>query len=57
MAEETKKTFEQECKEGRFEFNPHRSFEQRCEIARQTAITPGMTYEQRLAQLRRRFGL
>ena len=51
------KTFEQECKEGRFEFNPNRSFEQRCEIVRRTAITPGMTYEERLAAQRRRYGL
>ena len=51
------KTFEQECKEGRFEFDPNRSFEQRCEIVRRTAITPGMTYEERLAAQRRRYGL
>ena len=31
------KTFEQECAEGRFEFNPNRSFEERCEIVRRTA--------------------
>ena len=30
------KTFEQECAEGRFEFNPNRSFEERCEIVRRT---------------------
>lgn len=51
------KTFEQECKEGRFEFDPNRSFEQRCEIVRRTAITTGMTYEERLAAQRRRYGL
>jgi len=51
------KTFEQECKEGRFEFDPNRSFEQRCEIVRRTAIAPGMTYEERLAAQRRRYGL
>lgn len=38
------KTFEQECAEGRFEFNPNRSFEERCEIVRRTAITEKMTY-------------
>ena len=53
----TDKTFEQECREGRFVFNPNRSFEQRCEIVRRTAITPGMTYEERLAAQRRRYGL
>ena len=51
------KTFEQECEEGRFEFNPDRSFEERCEIARRTAITADITYEERLAMLCRRFGL
>lgn len=51
------KTFEQECAEGRFEFNPNRSFEERCEIARRTAITREMTYKERLAALRRRYGL
>ena len=51
------KTFEQECAEGRFEFNPNRSFEERCEIVRRTAITPDMTYEERLAAQRRRYGL
>jgi len=53
----TAKTFEQECKEGRFAFDPSRSFEQRCEIVRRTAITPDMTYEERLAAQRRRYGL
>lgn len=51
------KTFEQECEEGRFEFNPDRSLDERCEIVRRTAITADMTYEERLAMLRRRFGL
>ena len=51
------KTFEQECAEGRFEFNPNRSFEERCEIVRRTAITSDMTYEERLAAQRRRYGL
>ena len=46
------KTFEQECAEGRFEFNPNRSFEERCEIARRTAITSDMTYEERLSAQR-----
>ena len=53
----TAKTFEQECREGRFAFNPNRSFEQRCEIVRRTAITPDMTYEERLAAQRRLYGL
>lgn len=52
-----KKTFEQECKEHRFEFNPNRSFEERCEIVRQTALTEEMTYEERFAELKARFGL
>lgn len=43
--------------EGRFEFNPNRSFEERCEIVRRTAITPKMTYEERLAAQLRRYGL
>ena len=52
-----KKTFEQECEENYFEFNPDRSFEERCEIFRRTAITEDMTYEERLAMQRRRYGL
>lgn len=51
------KTFEQECAEGRFAFDPSRPFEQRCEIFRRTAITRDMTYEERLAAQRRRYGL
>ena len=51
------KTFEQECEEGRFEFNPNRSFDERREIVRRTRITSDMTYEERLAALRRRYGL
>ena len=51
------KTFEEECKEGRFEFKPDRSFEERCEIVRRTAITPDMTYEERLAMQKARYGL
>ena len=51
------KTFEQECAEGRFDFNPNRSFEERCEIVRCTAITRDMTYEERLGAQRRRYGL
>lgn len=52
-----KKTFKQECEEGRFEFNPNRSFEERCEIVRRTAITADMTYEERLAMQKARYGL
>lgn len=52
-----KKTFEQECEEGRFEFNPNRSFEEKCEIVRRTAITADMTYEERLAMQKARYGL
>ena len=55
--EKQTKTFEQECAEGYFEFNPNRSFEERCEIARRTALTSDMTYEERLAMLKRRYGL
>lgn len=40
-----------------FEFNPNRSFEERCEIARRTAITPDMTYDERLAMQKARYGL
>lgn len=53
----TTKTFEQECMEGRFAFDPSRSFDQRCEIVRRTTITLDMTYEERLAAQRRRYGL
>lgn len=55
--EQPQLTFEQECAEGRFGFDPNRSFEQRCEIVRRTAVTPEMTYEERLAAQKRRFGL
>ena len=51
------KTFEEECEEGRFEFNPNRSFDERCEIVRRTRITSDMTYEERFAAQRRRYGL
>ena len=51
------KTFEEECAEGCFEFNPNRSFDERCEIVRRTAITRDMTYEERLAAQRSRYGL
>lgn len=51
------KTFEQEHKKGWFEFNPDRSFDERCEILRRTALTKKMTYEERLAAQRRRYGL
>ena len=54
---EEKKTFEQECVEGRFEWNPNRSFEDRCEIARRTAVSLDMTYEERLSRLKARFGI
>lgn len=57
MSEKKKKTFEQECKEGHFEFKPNRSFDERCEIARRTAITEDMTYEERLSRLKARYGL
>lgn len=51
------KTFEQECADGSFEFKPNRSFEERCEIVRQTAITSDMTYEERLSMLKSRYGV
>ena len=41
----------------RFEFNPNRSFEERCEIIRQTPITLDMTYEERLTTQKIRYGL
>ena len=50
-------TFEEECAEGRFEFNPNRSFDERREIVRRTRITSDMTYEERFAAQRRRYGL
>ena len=52
-----KKTFEQESAEGRWEFDPNRSFKERCEIVRRTAITSDMTYEERLAMQKARYGL
>lgn len=51
------KTFEQECAEGSFEFNPNRSFEEKREILRRTAITREMTPEERLAKIKRRLGI
>lgn len=38
-------------------FDPNRSFEERCEIVRRTAITEDMTYEERLAMQKARYGL
>ena len=55
--EPKKKTFEQECEEGWFEWKPDRSFEERCEIARRTAISWDMPYEERLRRQKARFGL
>lgn len=52
-----KKTFEQECEEVFFEFNPNRSFEERCEILRRTAISSDMSYEERLARQKARYGV
>lgn len=52
-----KKTFEQECAEGKWEFDPNRSIEERCEILRRTAITRDMTYEEMLAKQKARYGL
>lgn len=57
MEKEGKKTFEQECEENHFEFNPNRDFDERCEILRRTAITREMTYEERMAMQRARYGL
>lgn len=51
------KTFERECADGWFEFNPNRSFEERCKILRRTAITRDMSYEERLAMQKARYGL
>ena len=55
--EKKEKTFKEECAENYFEFKPNRSFEERCEIVRRTAITPDMTYEERLEMQKRRYGL
>lgn len=52
-----KKTFEQECADGYFAWNPNRSFDERCEIARRTAVTSEMTYDERLAMQKARYGL
>ena len=52
-----KKTFEQEKKECWFEFDPNRSFDERCEIVRETALDEDMTYEERLAMQKARYGL
>ena len=57
MSEKKKKTFEQECKEGHFEFKPNRSFDERCVIVRSTAITKDMTYVERLSRMKARYGL
>ena len=43
-------------KDGWVEFDPNRSFEERCDIVRRTAITREMIYEERLAAQRRRYG-
>lgn len=40
-----------------FEFDTNRSFEERCEIVRRTEITEDMTYEERLAMQKARYGL
>lgn len=39
------------------EFDPNRSFEERCDIVRRTVITSDMTYEERLAIQKARYGL
>ena len=39
------------------EFDSNRSFEERCDIVRRTAITREMTYEERLAMQKARYGL
>lgn len=52
-----KKTFEEECAEGRFTFNPNRPKDEKIEIIRRTRITSDMTYEERLEMQRRRYGL
>ena len=44
-------------KDGWVEFDPNRSFEERCDIVRRTAITREMTYEERLAMHKARYGL
>ena len=54
---EKEKTFEEECSECRFSIKPNRSMEEKREIMRRTAITKDMTYEERLAMLRSRYGL
>ena len=54
---EKEKTFEEECAEGHFSIKPNRSMEEKREILRRTAIAKDMTYEERLAMLRSRYGL
>lgn len=41
----------------KFAFDQNRSFEERCEIVRRTEITEDMTYEERLAMQKARYGL
>lgn len=57
MDKPKQKTFEEECAEGRFTFNPNRPKEEKIEIIRRTRITRDMTYEQRLEMQRRRYEL
>ncbi len=40
-----------------YTFDPTRSFDERCDIVRATPITHKMTYEERLAAQRARYGL
>ena len=57
MDKPKQKTFEEECAEGRFIIKPNRSIEEKREILRRTPLTSEMTYEERLAMQRRRYGL
>jgi len=57
MKKKKEKTFDEECAEGHFSIKPNRSMEEKREILRRTAITKDMTYEERLAMLRSRYGL
>lgn len=40
-----------------FKFDSDRSFDERCEIVRQTPISWFMSYKERLSMLKSRFGL
>jgi hypothetical protein len=53
-----KNQFEQQVKENKpIEFNKDRSFDEMCEILRATPLTSEMSYKERLAMQKLRYGL